>query len=420
MAETIGPSHDEAAEAEHSQNGHPIPQEIVPPLVQIEPARRDLGSRPGLSPPLFEHFRRPVERPFTASERDHTTILLGGLSPRHDKLVEAAVQSLGYDCKALPSVTIDSYTAGRHFGDNGLCNPTYFTVGNLVRYLEELESGGLSRKEIIDSHVFVTAGSCGTCRFGMYEAEYRLALANAGFAGFRVLIFGTHGGIDQSDGEPAGLDMNLDFFLGMITALDVGDVLNQLMHRARSYEVVPGSVDEVTNRVVENFHRIIRERDRYELSDHWTRVFLGTALETPVRYLAKILHLTTSDEITGGMREARRAFDAIELDPFRVRLLFVRFTPSARARDPMLRSRATSLPPPITGLGTPFRLSVANNTTNPPRTEKYPDSPGIPGRGQPRGALGGSDWPREGLRRRHGEVWGSGVQVFPGNEVTPR
>jgi len=37
--------------------------------------------------------------------------------------------------------------------------------------------------------VFFTAGACGPCRFGMYEAEYRLALRNAGFDGFRVLLF---------------------------------------------------------------------------------------------------------------------------------------------------------------------------------------------------------------------------------------
>ena len=134
---------------------------------------------------VVSHFRRPLELPFTDTQREYTTILLGGLSPRHDRLVEAAVQSLGYECRALPNVSLDSYTAGRLYGNNGLCNPTYFTVGNLVKYLQDLEANGMSRREIVDTHVFVTAGSCGTCRFGMYEAEYRLALENAGFEGFR-------------------------------------------------------------------------------------------------------------------------------------------------------------------------------------------------------------------------------------------
>ncbi|HSG48476.1 MAG TPA: hypothetical protein VLA43_11725 [Longimicrobiales bacterium] len=265
------------------------------------------------------HFRRPTERAFTARERDRTTILIGGLSPRHDRLVEGAIRALGYRCRALPNVSLEGYTAGREYGNNGLCNPTYFTVGNLVKYLRDLEAEGMSRREILDSHVFVTAGSCGTCRFGMYEAEYRLALANAGFEGFRVLLFGTDDGIDQSTGERAGLEMNLDFFLGLITAFDLADVLNQYTYRIRPYEVVPGTVDAVTSRVVDHLYRLIRDRDRYELEDHWTRVFLGTGLEGAARYAAKILHLTTSPRFTGGMRAARTAYDEIELDPFRVK-----------------------------------------------------------------------------------------------------
>ncbi|MDT8340492.1 MAG: hypothetical protein RQ751_03185 [Longimicrobiales bacterium] len=264
-------------------------------------------------------FQRPTERAFTARERDRTTLLIGGLSPRHDKLAEAALRSLGYRCRALPNVTIEGYTAGREYGNNGLCNPTYFTVGNLVRHLRDLEADGMSRREIVDSHVFVTAGSCGTCRFGMYEAEYRLALANAGFEGFRVVLFGTDDGIDQSTGERAGLEMNLDFFLGLITAFDLADVLNQYTCRIRPYEVVAGTVDAVTSRVVDHHYRLIRDRDRYELEDHWTRVFVGTRLEGAARYVAKILHLTTSDRFTGGMRAAGAAYDEIELDPFRVK-----------------------------------------------------------------------------------------------------
>jgi predicted nucleotide-binding protein (sugar kinase/HSP70/actin superfamily) len=52
-----------------------------------------------------------------------------------------------------------------------------------------LEAQGLSKEEIIDKYVFFTAGSCGPCRFGMYESENRMALESAGFGGFRVLLF---------------------------------------------------------------------------------------------------------------------------------------------------------------------------------------------------------------------------------------
>ena len=78
----------------------------------------------------------------------------------------------------------------------------------------------------------------------MYEAEYRLALRNAGFDGFRVLLFQQSGGLNQSDAE-AGLEMNLDFFLGILNALNCGDVMNEVAYALRPYEVNAGETDRV-------------------------------------------------------------------------------------------------------------------------------------------------------------------------------
>ena len=97
-----------------------------------------------------------------------------------------------------------AFQLGKEYGNNGQCNPTYFTVGNLVQYLQKLEESGIRREDLINNYIFLTAGACGPCRFGMYEAEYRLALRNAGYDGFRVMLFQQSGGLDQSDAE-AGL-----------------------------------------------------------------------------------------------------------------------------------------------------------------------------------------------------------------------
>ncbi len=90
---------------------------------------------------------------------------------------------------------LEAFQLGRQYGNVGQCNPAYFTVGNLIKYLQGLEANGLSRKEIVDRYVFFTSGTCGPCRFGMYEAEYRFALKNAGFDGFRVLTFQQNDGL---------------------------------------------------------------------------------------------------------------------------------------------------------------------------------------------------------------------------------
>ena len=102
-----------------------------------------------------KHYRRPIERPFYKDERSTTTVLLGGLSYTHDRLMAASLRNLGIRAKALPPTSLSSFELGREYGNNGYCNPTYFTVGNLLAYLKELEQTGLSKAEIIDKYAFI-------------------------------------------------------------------------------------------------------------------------------------------------------------------------------------------------------------------------------------------------------------------------
>ena len=105
---------------------------------------------------------------------------------------------------------------GKEFGNRGQCNPTYFTVGNLVKHLVHLRDARACRvDEIIAAHVFLTAGACGPCRFGTYVTEYRKALRDAGFDGFRVLLFQQQGGLRQATGEDAGLELSPRFFIAL-------------------------------------------------------------------------------------------------------------------------------------------------------------------------------------------------------------
>jgi predicted nucleotide-binding protein (sugar kinase/HSP70/actin superfamily) len=203
----------------------------------LEAERQRLRQQAGLV--QIRHFRRPVERAFTAEERDQVTILFGGLTWKHEELIKAVFQGNGYKCEIVPTPNVAAFQLGKEYGNNGQCNPTYFTVGNLVQYLQGLEAKGESREDIINNYVFFTAGSCGPCRFGMYEAEYRFALQNAGFDGFRVLLFQQNDGIKAASGEP-GLKFTVNFGIGMLNALHLGDTINDLIFQIRPYEITPG------------------------------------------------------------------------------------------------------------------------------------------------------------------------------------
>ena len=162
----------------------------------------------------------------------------------------------------MPNVA--AFQTGKEFGNNGQCNPTYFTVGNLVQYLQFLEKEGIPRQRILDNYVFFTAGSCGPCRFGMYEAEYRFALKNAGFDGFRVLLFKDSDGIKAASGEP-GLKFTIDFGFGMLNAMHLGDVLNDLIYQIRPYEANQGETDRVFHEAVDGLCEDLKNRESFEI-----------------------------------------------------------------------------------------------------------------------------------------------------------
>jgi predicted nucleotide-binding protein (sugar kinase/HSP70/actin superfamily) len=230
----------------HSEadNTFDLAEELSGVEVDIQAFEREERKRLGL-PSQDRHWRDAMIDPqFKKSERAKTTLLVSGLTAAHDYLVKAALRGLGYNVEVIDVPDNEALRYGKEFGNRGQCNPTYFTVGNLVKYLtERCRDEGIAPKEAVDRYIFLTAGACGPCRFGMYATEYRKALRDAGFDGFRVMLFQQTGGLAQANGEEAGIDFNPKFFLGILKALLAGDVLNGLGYRLRPFEIEPGSTD---------------------------------------------------------------------------------------------------------------------------------------------------------------------------------
>ncbi|MBI4462690.1 MAG: 2-hydroxyglutaryl-CoA dehydratase, partial [Acidobacteria bacterium] len=134
-------------------------EELIRKRLEVERAR--LEKEYGVEHRQVHHFTKPVERPFTAGQRGRTTLLFGGLTWKHEKLIHGAIEGLGYTCEVIPTPDVRAFQLGKEYGNNGQCNPTYFTVGNLVQYLQQLEEKGLSKQEITDRYIFLTAGACG-------------------------------------------------------------------------------------------------------------------------------------------------------------------------------------------------------------------------------------------------------------------
>jgi predicted nucleotide-binding protein (sugar kinase/HSP70/actin superfamily) len=296
------------------QIGSATVEETIRQRLAEERAR--LEREAGLVHHDYNQFKRPKERPFTKSERGHTTLLFGGLTWKHEKLVQGALEGLGYLARPVPTPNVKAFQTGKEYGNNGQCNPTYFTVGNLVQYLQTLEAEGMSKQDIIDRHVFFTAGACGPCRFGMYEAEYRLALRNSGFDGFRVLLFQQSGGLSQSDTE-AGMEMNLDFFLGILNALNCGDVINEVGYAIRPFEANAGDTDRALNDSMDIMHEVFRGKRPWNLDSGMAK-YLGGFRDT-AEYIGKFVKQLKGADYVPHLRRCRDRFNEVEIDRLRVK-----------------------------------------------------------------------------------------------------
>ncbi|MBR9978518.1 MAG: activator of (R)-2-hydroxyglutaryl-CoA dehydratase [Bacteroidetes bacterium] len=307
------------------QDDNGISPEILAALrngsISIETAlqseRQRLERESGLVP-RDGHWTRPRERPFTRAEREYTTVLFGGLTWKHERLIQANLRRLGYKAEYLQAPDSRSFELGKEFGNNGLCNPTYFTVGNLIAYLRSLEAKGLSRQEIVDEYVFFTAGACGPCRFGMYESEYRMALRNAGFEGFRVLILQQHGGLDQS-GIEAGLEMNLDFTLGILNAFIIADLINDVAYKIRPYEIESGATDRALTRAVEHAASTIEREEIYHLPTKVARIPFLRSHQRGAEHIVKFIRRLFFSPFPRLIDECRMMFADVRVDRTRVK-----------------------------------------------------------------------------------------------------
>ncbi|NPA28237.1 MAG: hypothetical protein GXN91_04275 [Epsilonproteobacteria bacterium] len=192
--------------------------------------------------------------------KSETILLFGGLTLTRERILQAAAASVGEEYIFLPNATYRSYELGKMYGNKAQCSPTYFTVGNLIKYLIYLrDEKKIPTKEIIRRYVHVTANGCGPCRFGMYITEYKKALRDAGFDGFRVVSFEHNGNIFQEAQEQI-VKFSPKFFIILTKAAIIADILTILGDKLRPYELNKGEVDKVLKRCEDKIVEALKNR----------------------------------------------------------------------------------------------------------------------------------------------------------------
>ncbi len=199
---------------------------------RVAAARERLDRRARLAGPPTVHHRRQQERPFTAEERDSRH----HPHRRSDDSARGADQvDPGGVPAPLPAPSPD--------------RPQRLPGRQAVRQQRPVQPGVLHRRQPRD--VPAAARSGGHVPQGLprplrllhrqrlrpvplrhLRGEFRLALRNAGFDGFRVITFQQNHGVKAKHGR-AGLKLSLMLGLGALNAFQMADVLNDFAYSVR-------------------------------------------------------------------------------------------------------------------------------------------------------------------------------------------
>jgi predicted nucleotide-binding protein (sugar kinase/HSP70/actin superfamily) len=289
---------------------------LKPKAIQTNDQALDQTTAPIPDQLYKKHFRKPIERPFYKDERKDTTVLIGGLSGIHDKFIAAALCSLGIRAEALPPTKLSSFELGREYGNNGYCNPTYFTVGNLIAYLRDLEKSGFTKSEINEKYVFLTAGCNAPCRFGLIEIEYRMALKEAGYQGFRVLVFKKEEGLHQSV-RGLGIEINPRFILAIVNAINLADVLTGFTNGIRPFENIHGQTNRIKEKAIDAITESLRSKKQITIHPLANAFLKKLRLEKIALFIAVFYDQLTSKQYVNLLTEVAAWFNEVELDPLR-------------------------------------------------------------------------------------------------------
>lgn len=249
--------------------------------------------------PVINHYRAYKPRPFTRSERDKVTILFGGLSWKHERLMQAAMHNMGYKAEPLPNIAREDLDAGKELIDVGACCPTIFTTGSLVNLLKK-KVAAEGRQAVKENYAYMTVGACGPCRFGQYHESYAMALDGLGLRDFRMLLL-AQDELDQGPNGGGGLEINLPLSLGIIWGIFCADQLADMEYMTRPYETVPGKTEQVLKGSIEYLYEVLRNRP------------------VPKGKFPMLFWHLAGNYFTGALKEVRKKWDAIEVDRLRAK-----------------------------------------------------------------------------------------------------
>ncbi len=162
------------------------------------------------------------------------TLLVGGLDSVRDELLAAALRGKGVDATPLRTPDAAALATGHALLARGHCSPTYLLAGALVNHARAMG------KQLSG---YITAGTCGPCRYATYPNEFRRAFAAAGLAHMPGAA------LDVVSPEPThelaslGVEVTAPLVRALARAAIVGDAVIRAGCTHRPFAAEPDAVD---------------------------------------------------------------------------------------------------------------------------------------------------------------------------------
>ena len=183
--------------------------------------------------------------PFTEEMRKDYTIICPQMSPIHFEILEPAFNSCGYHFVVLDNDNRHSVDVGLKYVNNDACYPSLLVVGQIM---EALVSG----KYDLNRTAIIITQTGGGCRATNYIGFIRRALKKADMDYIPVISLNL-GGIEKNP----GFHINAKLLLRAAVGAQFGDIFMRCVYRTRPYEAVPGSVDALHRKWLEEVKRFV-------------------------------------------------------------------------------------------------------------------------------------------------------------------
>ena len=213
---------------------------------------------------------------FTKKMKKDYTILVPQMAPLHFELLEAALNSEGYKVKLLKDCTPNTIETGLKYVNNDACYPSILTVGQLI---EALESGEYDK----DKTALIMSQTGGGCRATNYIGFIRKALKDAGYPNIPVISFNM-AGLEKNP----GFKITLKLLVKLMKAVIYGDLLQNVLHKNKAYEIKSGETEEKVRKWLEicktkvvNLDLKSFNKSLFDIVEDFEKIEIDTKIQKP-------------------------------------------------------------------------------------------------------------------------------------------